>query len=185
VGVFRSGDNGLTWQRTLAELEGPVSALATGPDDPRAVLLASRLGFSMSGDAGTTWRSIAGPKDAQVNTVAILPGEPRLIFAASNDGLYRSADLGRSWTRGGWGLPNSDMTGLAVHPDGRTVYVSDFRWGGVYRTDDRGQTWTRLTDRGLGSDRVWIVSLDPASPDELLAASLAGGLRLFAPRSRR
>jgi photosystem II stability/assembly factor-like uncharacterized protein len=80
-------------------------------------------------------------------------------------------------------LPHSDLTGLAVHPDGRTVYVSDFKWGGVYRTEDRGQTWTRLTDSGLASDRVWTVGLDPASPDELLVASLAGGLHLFTPRA--
>lgn len=184
LGVFRSRDAGRSWQRTLARFEGPLSALAASRDDPRVVLLATRLGFWMSGDAGTTWRNIAGPKDAQVNTVAILPGEPRLIFAASNDGLYRSADLGRSWTRGGWGLPHSDMTGLAVHPDGRTVYVSDFKWGGVYRTEDRGQTWTRLTDSGLASDRVWTVGLDPAAPDEVLVASLAGGLHLLTPRAR-
>src|SRR6185503_8462253 len=53
-----------------------------------------------------------------------------------------------------------------VHPDGRTVYVSDFKWGGVYRTEDRGQNWTRLTDDGLASDRVWTVGLDPASRPE-------------------
>ena len=181
-GVLRSGDAGLHWQRTLAALEGAVSALATKPDDPRTVVLATRLGFWMSGDAGTSWRRIAEPKDAKVHTVALPPGEPVLIFAASSDGLYRSGDLGRSWTRGGWGLPHSDMTGLAVHPDGRTVYVSDFEWGGVYRTEDRGETWTRLTDSGLVSDRMWTLALDPASPDELLGASPAGGLHLFTPR---
>ena len=114
--------------------------------------------------------------------MAILRGEPRLILAAANDGLYRSADLGRTWARDGWGLPHSDITGLAVHPDGRTAYVSDFRWGGVYRTGDRGQTWTKLPDSGLASDRAWTVGLDPASPDQLLAASLAGGLHLFIDR---
>jgi photosystem II stability/assembly factor-like uncharacterized protein len=181
-GVFRSADTGLRWQRTPTGPGGAASALATSRDDPRTVFLATRMGFWTSGDAGATWRSSAGPKDALVNTVAILPGEPRLIFAAANDGLYLSADLGRNWTRGGWGLPHSDMTGLAVHPDGRTVYVSDYQWGGIYRSVDRGQTWTRLTENGLASDRVWTVGLDPTAPDELLAASLAGGLHLLAPQ---
>jgi photosystem II stability/assembly factor-like uncharacterized protein len=178
-GLLRSRDAGRSWQRTLTESLGSPSALAESPDDPRAILLATRLGFWMSGDIGTTWQPIAGPKSARVHAVAILRGEPRVILAASNEGLYQSADLGRSWTLGGWGLPRSDMTGLAVHPDGRTVYVSDFKWGGVYRSGDRGQTWTRLTDSGLASDRVWTMGLDPASPTELLAASLAGGLHLF------
>jgi photosystem II stability/assembly factor-like uncharacterized protein len=148
-------------------------------DDPRLVLLATRVGFWMSGDAGATWRSLAAPKGAQVNSVAILRGEPRVIFAAANEGLYHSSDLGQSWTLGGWGLPRSDVTGLAVHPDGRTVYVSDFKWGGVYRSEDRGQTWIRFPDAGLASDRVWTLGLDPLAPNELLAASTAGGLHLF------
>jgi photosystem II stability/assembly factor-like uncharacterized protein len=181
-GLFRSGDAGRSWERTLNEVEGSRSALAESPDDPGSILLATRVGFWMSRDAGTTWRPIVGPKNAEVNSVAILRGEPHLILAAANDGLYRSTDLGRSWVRDGWGLPHSDITGLAVHPDGRTAYVSDFMWGGVYRTGDRGQTWTRLPDRGLVSDRAWTVGLDPASPDQLLAASLAGGLHLFTTR---
>lgn len=181
-GVFRSGDAGLSWQLALGELAGLAGSLATSLDDPGAVVLATRLGLWISSDAGTTWRSVAGPKDVQVNAVTIVPGEPREIFTATKDGLYRSADLGRSWTRGGWGLPHSDLTGLAAHPDGRTVYVSDFKWGGVYRTEDRGRTWARLTDSGLASDRVWALGLDPARPDELLAAPLAGGLHLFTPR---
>jgi len=184
-GIFRSRDAGQSWQVTLAAQAGPMSALAVSPEDPTVVLLATRLGFWMSADAGSTWRATTGPKDAQVNAVAVLPGERHLIFVAANNGLYLSADLGRSWTRGGWGLPHSDLTGIAVHPDGRTAYVSDFKWGGVYRTEDRGQTWTKLTDSGLASDRIWTLGLAPAWPDEILAASLAGGLHLFTLRGER
>jgi photosystem II stability/assembly factor-like uncharacterized protein len=177
-GVYRSGDAGLSWERT--EFEGPVSALAGSPDDPEALLLATPSAIWGSEDGGRVWRPVSAvPHGGTVNALAMLPGEPRSIFAAANNGLYRSSDHGKSWLRGGWGLPHSDMTSLALHPDGRTVYVSDFKWGGVYRTEDRGQTWTRLSDAGLASDRVWTVGLDPASPDELLAGSLAGGLHLF------
>jgi len=177
-GLFRSGDAGVSFERT--EFDGPLSALASSPDDPRSLVLATSSAIWGSDDGGRVWRPISAvPHGGAVNALALLPGEPRSILAAANNGLYRSSDGGKTWLRGGWGLPYSDMTSIAVHPDGRTVYVSDFKWGGVYRTDDRGQTWTRLTDTGLASDRVWTVGLDPASPDELLAASLAGGLHLF------
>jgi photosystem II stability/assembly factor-like uncharacterized protein len=184
-GALRSADAGASWQRTLIDFEGPVSALAVTPERPGAVLAATAVGLWGSSDGGASWRQVSpGPPDAQIQVLAIAPGDPRVIFAATNNGLYRSADGGRGWTRGGWGLPHSDMTGLAVHPDGRTVYVSDFRWGGVYRTEDGGQTWTKLSDSGLASDRVWTVGLDPSAPDDLLAASLAGGLHLFVVPAR-
>jgi len=32
---------------------------------------------------------------------------------------------------------------------------------------------------GLGSDRVWTLSVDPAAPDRLLAAPSAGGLHML------
>ena len=177
-GLFRSGDAGLSFDRT--DFDGPVSALASNPDDPRSLLLATPAAIWGSDDGGRVWRPVSAvPHEGTVNALAMLPGEPGSILAAANNGLYRSSDRGKTWVRGGWGLPHSDMTGLAVHPDGRTVFVSDFKWGGVYRTEDRGQNWKRLPDLGLASDHVWTVGLDPASPDELLAASRAGGLHLF------
>lgn len=179
-GVFRSVDAGVQWQGRLDTLAGTGSALAASPDEPLVVLV-TRLGMWSSADDGLSWRPLPGPPVSHVNAVAVLPGEPRLILAATSEGLWSAAGPGGEWTREAWGLPHSDITGLVVHPDGRTVYVSDFRWGGVYRTLDRGRTWQRLPDDGLVSDRVWTLGL--AAPHELLAAARAGGLHLFsAPR---
>ena len=30
------------------------------------------------------------------------------------------------------GVPHTDITGLALHPDGRTAYVTDFSAGGIF-----------------------------------------------------
>jgi photosystem II stability/assembly factor-like uncharacterized protein len=180
-GLFRGTGSTNDWQRPLPEFAGSVHALAASTDDSGAVLAATASGLWMSSDAGLTWRSLPTPKRARVNAVAFLPGEVPGIFAAAKDGLYRSADLGRTWKHGGWGLPHSDMTSVVVHPDGRTLYVTDFQWGGVYRSVDRGHTWSRLTDTGLLSDRSWTLAIDPSRPDEPLAAPIAGGLHLFDP----
>ena len=87
------------------------------------------------------------------------------------------------WSRVNGGIPHSDLTGIAVHPDGRTIYASDFTWGGIYRSVNGGSTWARMPTDGLGSDRVWTLGLDPAAPERLLAASLAGGLHMLVPAS--
>jgi len=63
-----------------------------------------------------------------------------------------------------------------VSPDGRTIYASDFTWGGIFRSVDGGSSWDRMPTDGLASDRVWTLGLDPAAPERLLAAASAGGL---------
>jgi photosystem II stability/assembly factor-like uncharacterized protein len=79
------------------------------------------------------------------------------------------------------GVPHSDLTGIAISPDGGNLYVSDFTWGGIFRSTDGGASWTRMPTDGLGSDRVWAMTIDPAAPGRLLAASSAGGVHLYVP----
>jgi hypothetical protein len=68
-----------------------------------------------------------------------------------------------------------------VNPDGRTLYVSDFTWGGVFRSADAGRSWQRMPTDGLASDHVWALGVDPEAPERLLAAAAAGGLHLLVP----
>src|SRR5439155_5647142 len=102
---------------------------------------------------------------------------------ATSGGLFRSNDQGTTWQRLSGGIPHSDLTGLAVHPDGRTLYASDFTRGGIFRSADSGATWTRMPSEGLASDRVWTLALDPSAPDHVFAASAAGGLHVLMPMS--
>lgn len=178
-GLLRSTDGGLRWTRAAGPV-GEVTAVGTTTDAPGLALAATALGFYRSGDGGTTWTQVSsGLGDAEAHSLAFLPRKPRVVYASARNGVYRSQDQGRTWARLSGGLPFSDMTGLAVHPDGRTMYASDFTWGGVYRSTDAGETWTRLPASGLVTDRVWAVGIDPASPERVLAASPAGGLHLF------
>jgi photosystem II stability/assembly factor-like uncharacterized protein len=108
-----------------------------------------------------------------------MPGDDQVVFATTSEGLYRSADQGRTWTPRGGGLPLLDITGFALHPDGRTAFASDFKQGGVFRSDDAGQSWSRVETRGLLSERVWALAVDPRGP-AVLAAAATGGLHQLA-----
>jgi photosystem II stability/assembly factor-like uncharacterized protein len=119
-----------------------------------------------------------GPRGA----FAGLPsGRRKVLFATTPEGLLKSTDQGRVWQKRGRGLPDSDIRGLALTADGRILYASDFARGGLYRSGDAGETWREVSVSGLGSDRVWTVAVDPASPETLLAASSSGGLHLLTP----
>jgi photosystem II stability/assembly factor-like uncharacterized protein len=181
AGLLRSNDRGETWRRPSVWLSGPVAALAASGRQPGLVMAATAMAFFRSRDGGETWTAVSRGLGADTHALAVLPGNDRVVFASTGAGLYRSTDQAQTWTRCARGIPLSDITGLAAHPDGRTLYASDFTWGGVFRSQDAGDTWERLPANGLVTDRVWAVGLDPAAPDRVLAASPAGGLHMLLP----
>jgi photosystem II stability/assembly factor-like uncharacterized protein len=183
-GLLRSGDGGRTWVRPVLGMAERVSTLAVSPNDVNLVVAATPLGFFRSTDGGDTWTQTAASFTAAgAHALSFMPADDRVVLATTTQGLYRSDDQGLSWARVTGGIPHSDITGLAIHPDGRTIYASDFTWGGIFRSVDGGKTWERMPTDGLASDRVWTVGLDPAAPERLLVSSPSGGLHLLVPAS--
>jgi photosystem II stability/assembly factor-like uncharacterized protein len=181
-GLLRSVDGGRTWQRPALGLTDKVNALAVSPSDVNVVVAATPLGFFRSGDGGGVWTQVSpGFGDFPAHTLAFVPSDDQVLFATTARGLFRSPDQGATWARCTGGIPFTDITGLAIHPDGRTLYASDFTWGGIYRSQDAGRTWERMPTEGLASDRVWTLGIDPAAPERVLVASPAGGLHLLVP----
>jgi photosystem II stability/assembly factor-like uncharacterized protein len=179
-GVLSTSDAGRTWTQSILGMDDEVSTLAASRTRTGVVVAATRSGFFRSEDAGKTWiQTGSGWSGATPHAVVFLPSDERVLFTTTSDGLFRSDDEGVTWKRVAGGVPRSDLTGIAVHPDGHTLYVSDFTWGGIFHSTDAGRTWARMPTNGLASDRVWALAIDPESPDRLLAASPAGGLHLL------
>jgi photosystem II stability/assembly factor-like uncharacterized protein len=182
TGLLRSGDGGRTWVRPPLGITDDVAALAVSPNDIDVVVAATALGFFRSANGGQSWAQVSpGFGAVQPHAVAFLPSDDRVLLATTGAGLYRSNDQGATWFRVTGGIPYTDITGLAIHPDGRTMYASDFTWGGIFRSVDSGKSWERLPTDGLASDRIWTLGLDPAAPERLLVASPTGGLHLMIP----
>jgi photosystem II stability/assembly factor-like uncharacterized protein len=181
-GLLRTADGGRTWQRMALGMSEQISTMAVSPDDSSVVIAATALGIYRSTDGGATWGQVSrGFGDIQAHAIAFVPSNDRVLFAATGKGLFRSADQGATWARSTGGIPWTDITGLAVHGDGRTVYASDFTWGGIFRSTDGGATWERMPTEGLVSDRAWTLAVDPAAADRVLAASPTGGVHLLVP----
>ena len=180
-GVLRSLDGGWTWTAPEFGKGGEVFGLAMSSDDRDLVVAATQQGFFRSKDGGATWRLVS-PKlpGVKPHALTVLPSDDRVLFATTTGGLFRSDDQGTTWQGVTGGIPNSDLNGIAVHPDGRTIYACDFNWGGIFRSVDGGSTWERMPTADLPSDRVWTLGLDPEAPERVLASS-AGGLHLLVP----
>jgi photosystem II stability/assembly factor-like uncharacterized protein len=177
-GVIRSPDGGKTWTQPMDGAD-EVFDLAVSGDNPDLVMAVTQAGCFKSGDGGSSWNQVSPALGPTPHTLAFLPSNDRILFATTTGGLFRSGDQGATWRRVAGGLPRSDLTGIAVNPDGRTLYVSDFTWGGIFRSVDGGSTWSRMPTDGLGSDKVWALGVDPAAPERVLAAPSAGGLHVL------
>lgn len=181
-GLLRTTDRGDSWERhrlgALRTVERVAVSLGTRP----VILAATPIGFFESRDEGERWEPIAGRiGDARVHALAFMPGTDSTVFVATHRGLYKSEDGGRAWWPRGGGLPMLDITGLAVAPNGRTVFASEFTQGGLWRTDDAGETWEAVPTDGLATTRIWALALDPERPERLLAATPSGGLHGLRP----
>jgi len=136
--------------------------------------VATAIGIFESRDGGEFTALPALP--ALVRRLLVTGGN--VLFAATNDGLFRCplADACvRVWQRVE-SLPPIDVGAMDAGAGGRTLFVSDFRDGGVFRSDDAGGTWQKMPTTGLRSDRLWTIATDPRSPERVLAASITGGL---------
>mgnify|MGYP005836258593 CR=1 FL=1 len=163
-GIYRSDDEGATWQPSGAGLEhNDIRELAIAPSDPLVVYCTLRTtarddeawngGVYRSDDGGRTWV----PRSEGLDQRVARAGEP--------------AELG------------SEYKEIAVDPgDPEVVYVGSDSWvsAGVFGSADGGRTWSRRS-RHFGDDRNmdygWItqwgpsvtcLALSPARPDRIV-----------------
>jgi photosystem II stability/assembly factor-like uncharacterized protein len=102
-GVYRSVDNGESWQRIYHGLEYDgstnltITSLAAGLIG--IIFAGTRGGLYRSIDNGDTWTLLTGMKDQSIGSIAISSNGD--VYAGIRDGVYRSTDNGDTWTHVG------------------------------------------------------------------------------------
>ncbi|MCA9331198.1 hypothetical protein KC957_04045 [Candidatus Saccharibacteria bacterium] len=129
-------------------------ALAYEPNDD-SLLKADSMGlWRWRVDRG--WQVLPVPEAAAgFSGVVANPDQPGLIYASGQDlGVIESDDGGKSWQAINTGLPNLDVTALALHSFRRATLYAWVHNEGIYRTEDGGATWEKVPDEGPSNTDV-------------------------------
>jgi hypothetical protein len=155
--VFRSDDNGLSWNQADTSLP-PEVILANvviafpGPTTgSTTVVIGTNAGIFRSDDRGATWTSYnTGLTPQQIDSLAYSPASGGFLYAGLAGGQVYTRPIGSgSWSLSSNGLPGSSASNFFVAADpgnGQVAYVAanDFQVGtfAVFKTTDRGANWT-------------------------------------------
>lgn len=148
-GVFRSADDGATWELRDKGLDEPiVTALAIEGED---VYAGTDAGVFISENKGATWR---GANTGLTGAIITDMQEHRgvLLAGTAGSGVFRSTDNGASWIEADAGLQARYVSGFTSK--GRDVFVAAYdeydpsnakvSVPGVYRSGDNGLSWTAV-----------------------------------------
>ena len=148
-GVFRSKNNGTTWEAVLDKYAGSMSVgdIAIAPSDPRVVWAGMGEannrqsstwgdGVYKSTDGGTTWTHMGLRETQTIGRIVIDPHDPNIVFVAAvghlfgpneERGLYRTKDGGATWRKVLSVDSNTGATDVIIAPDSKTLIAATYQ----------------------------------------------------------
>jgi photosystem II stability/assembly factor-like uncharacterized protein len=184
VGVFASYDAGDHWQPILSE-EWP-RRLSFDAQDPDVMYVGGDDALYRTADGGSNWESIMPPPQGgdvwnryYAATHPISAGVVYLGVCApdgtdADNGLYQSDNRGDTWVTMTVGLTDTQVTGIAFHPDDPSKILAGTQSGNVFLSTDGSETWhwtaqldphvERLYFNPFADDEAWATVQGPGNP---------------------
>ena len=170
-GVYKSTDEGRTWQHLGLRDSQMIAAIAVDSANPDRLFVAAlghpygpnaERGVFRSTDGGRTFEKVLYKDDyTSANEVLIDPRNPSVLYATlwsqqqsfiegqgfgnAGMGIFKSADGGTSWTQLGDGLPPVLQANIAIAPSDSNILYAAVAPGqgpiGFYKSTDAGAHW--------------------------------------------
>lgn len=120
--------------------------------------------------SGATWREQpVGP----ASRIDVLASAADWLYAVTDRGFYRSQDAGATWYHAGDLPTTAPVLAMVVDPANTDVVYAAVAGEGIVASYDGGTTWERI-GRGLESQHLHTLVIDPRVPRQLLVATDAG-----------
>jgi photosystem II stability/assembly factor-like uncharacterized protein len=153
-GVFKSTDNGQSWNQINAGLtDTRINCLAFFANSHVFAGTWSQ-GIFRSTDDGQSWMAMnTGLTDLSPPGIRGIDFSPTgIVFAAGSRGMFRSTDEGMSWRTANKGIIYVEMTSLVVEPRSGYVFAAGVEppGGTLYRSANNGDSWTQLSAHTSG-----------------------------------
>jgi autotransporter-associated beta strand protein len=132
--VFVTKNQGLSWLNRSTGLSGNLVDIEVDPRDRDTVyVVVGGFGPSkvfMTNNAGRSWIDITGPApsslpDLPTHKLVIDPRNGNL-YVGNDNGVWLSTDGGTSWNRFGAGLPEVQVTDMALNPALNTLAIATY-----------------------------------------------------------
>ncbi len=187
-GLYRSLDDGLTWQLkthgltcdhvyTIAAAKHNGAPVVWVGTEPAHLFRSADYGESWTElptlrmvPGHETWTFPAPPHTSHVKHIHFDPRDTRILYVGIEQGaLLKSVDEGQTWRElTGYYRPEDcsykDIHRLAIHP-ARPERLFLATGMGLYRSDDGGETWVHLTFRDSRVGYPDSLVLGPDDPD--------------------
>ncbi len=152
VGLYRSEDNGVTWQKLDSPMEDlQIWSIAVDPMDADTIFVGTRPEGFRSRDGGKTWEKLSMGVNLncpigtpRTTNLIVDPRDSQTIWAGIEvDGIYKSLDSGEAWTH----LPalgpdpfQGDIHGMALRVGQPTSLFATSPFG-IATSTDEGANW--------------------------------------------
>ena len=175
--VFKSTDNGHTWQ-ALSSLEGKsVRSMAIAASDPNILVAGTLDGIYRTRNGGQTWQRISPDTSGEIKnieSIAIDPTNADIVYAGTWHLPWKTNDGGQNWHNIKSGIiDDSDVFSIIIDPKRPDVIYAS-ACSGIYKSENAGELFHKIQGIPFSARRTRVLKQDPSNSSVVYAGTTEG-----------